>query len=133
VTRVEFLDASGDESSFVPSGEQLTIRMHYNAKIEVVNPHFAISIHSDAGFHVTGQWCNLDFGAVQGDGYVDFRIDELRLMPGNWEVSTSIYDPKRQHIFDRLERAFHLTVRPNGDSDAFGHVKTIGEWSITKE
>jgi len=132
VSRVEFIDGTGEESSFVASGEPLTIRMHYAAPKEVVNPHFAISIHSDAGFHVTGQWCDRDFGAVSGEGFVDFRIDELRLMPGNWEVSTSIYDPKRQHIFDRLERAFHLTVRPSGDSDAFGHTKTIGEWSITR-
>lgn len=132
VTRVEFIDRSGDESSFVPSGDPLTIRMHYLAESEVPSPEFAVSIHSDAGFHVTGQWCDRDFGAVSGEGYVDFSIPELRLMPGNWEVSTSIYDPKRQHIFDRLERAFHLTVRPSGDKDAFGHTKTVGEWSITR-
>lgn len=132
VTRVEFIDGAGERSSFVTSGDALTIRMHYRTKTAVVSPHFAISIHSDAGFHVTGQWCDQDFGPVDGEGHVDFHIDELRLMPGNWEVSTSIYDPNRQHIYDRLERAFHLTVRPSGDVDAFGHVKTVGDWSITR-
>ncbi|HPB45171.1 MAG TPA: ABC transporter ATP-binding protein [Microthrixaceae bacterium] len=130
VTSVQFLDRTGDQVGFLPSRDPLTIRMFYRASEPVESPAFAISVHSDAGFHLTGQWCGEDFGRVSGEGYVDFHIDDMRLMPGDWEVSTSIYDRNRGHVFDRLERAFHLTIRPNGDSDAFGHVKTIGEWSI---
>lgn len=130
VTAVDFLDADGSRCLHGVSGDPLTCRLHYRADQPVRDPAFAISIHSDAGIHITGQWCETAFGSVEGVGYIDFVVDSLRLMPGEWELSTSIYDHRRQHIFDRLERAFHLTVRPGGDTDAFGYTKTVGRWEL---
>ena len=57
---------------------------------------------------------HLQTGAIgTGRGYVDFIIDELPLLPGDYLLSTSVTDRDRMHVHDAWERSHSLRIVPD--------------------
>ena len=63
--------------------------------------------------------------AQQGDGDVDFAIEELRLQPAAYRVSTAIVD--RGHTYDYADREWDLHVRATGEQEP-GLTRMPGLW-----
>ena len=119
ITKVEFLDADERATGVAITGERLTIRMHYVAHEPIEEPVFGIGLFTRTGFHINGP--NTRFGGqpiplVQGVGYVDYIVDELPLLAGEYLLSVAVFDSAILHAYDYYERRFLLTV----------HTETVG-------
>lgn len=131
ITRVEFLDPDGRPTEISTTGESLTIRMHYLAKQPIVEPVFGIALYSRTGFHINGP--NTRFGGqplplLHGTGYIDYIIDKLPLLAGEYLVSAAVYDSAMLHAYDYYERRFLLTVHTTSVGERYGTLLIPSRW-----
>ena len=131
ITRVEFLDGQGRPRDAFQTGERLTIRMHYQAHRRIEEPVFGLAIYHRNGFQINGP--NTPFGgypipSIAGRGHVDYCIEELPLLAGEYLVTTGVYDTAMLHPYDHRERHFLLAVQTASIGEHFGSVLIPSRW-----
>jgi lipopolysaccharide transport system ATP-binding protein len=128
ITSLEYLDAEGHPGSVLVAGSQCTIRMHFEARAPIGRAVFGLGFQHESGSIVAGPNSGRvgPFALEPGRGYVDFRIDELLLQQGSFQVTTAIVE--RGHTYDYADRAFDLHVRGQG-SDEPGLTRMPGTWT----
>ncbi|MCP4156303.1 MAG: ABC transporter ATP-binding protein, partial [bacterium] len=135
ITKVSFLDDLDNETEFVKTGEPLKMRIHYKAPKLVKNPVFGIAVYSDSGIHITGpntKKQNFPIDSLEGEGYVDYRIKSVPLLPGTYHFSAAIYDHSMLNALDHWEQnwKFHILESPDM-VEGWGLVTIPAQWSIT--
>jgi lipopolysaccharide transport system ATP-binding protein len=127
ISSIEFLDSTGRPSAVLFSGEACTIRLHFVARERLARAIFGIGFLHESGVNVAGPNSGKTgaFALSEGEGYVDFVVDELLLQPATYQVSTAIVD--RGHMYDYADRAFELRVRASGEQEP-GLTRMPGLW-----
>ena len=131
ITRVEFLDGRGSPRDVFQTGEPLTIRMHYDAHERIEDPVFGLAIYHRTGFHINGpnnRFAGYPIPAVAGRGYVDYHVDELPLLAGEYLITVTVYDSSLLHAYDHRQRQFLLTVQTSSINERFGSVFIPSRW-----
>ena len=132
IAGVEFVGADGVPSNFAVHREPLTIRVRYDAVRPVDRPVVGLAIHSASDVHLTGTNTKIDgyqIDRIDGEGWVDFYMDQLHLTPGEYEVTVAVSDEFVQHNYDRRDREFRLSVREGARQAPEGLTDLLGEWS----
>ena len=127
VHRVSLLGEDGRDLSVALSGQPVTLRLHYTARSLVDSASFAIAVVHESGVtvarpasHLGGSW-----RIEPGEGYVDFVIPDLTLLPGTFTIRTAVAD--HGHVYDQADNQATLKVRGTGDDDP-GVVRLPGRW-----
>ncbi len=125
---VEVLDRDSRPSRLFRLGDPLTIRFHYSAREAVECPIFSFAIESQSGVLVTNPVQPRDGrdAVLDGEGYVDYTIDELILGPGEYIVSAAIHDKDAIIVLDKRERVRNFRV--SSDEAISGIVDPRGTW-----
>jgi lipopolysaccharide transport system ATP-binding protein len=115
------------------TGDEVTLRLHYRATSPVSRPVFGIAIDALGGHCVTAP-CGRDVGLVperlDGTGHVDVTLSNIALMPGTFDLHTSITDFNRQHIYDYVHVALRFDVL-SGHLFETGSIVTLRpSWSL---
>jgi len=130
VTHLEFLGSDGSPAQVLLTGQELTIRMHFVARSAVSGLAFALGFNHENGVGIAGATSRVndtDIDVEPGSGYVDYRLEELPLLPATWRISTRVSD--HGHTYDHLDKGFPMVVRaPSGQSEA-GAMRIKGTWS----
>jgi lipopolysaccharide transport system ATP-binding protein len=125
-TGIEFLDDDGRPNSLVRSGDSVRMRLHFDAREEIQQPHFGIMVYSDMGALVTtfSTWSTgLEIPAIpRGKGSIDLKIDRLNLMPSRYYLTLWLASTGGLK-FDHLDHCVALDVEP---SDPYGTGKGMG-------
>ena len=133
VDRAEILTADGRSVKRFHTGDSVTIRLHYRASEPVPRPVVGIEIERLGGSVVTAP-CTRDVGAVPsvftGSGVVDVRLDDIALLPGTYDLHTSITDFARQHEYDRLHLALRFDVLSGQPYETSGLVSLRPTWDV---
>jgi len=133
IVGVAFLDETGCPRDVLTSGEDLTIRLTYEAVERVEAPVFGVAIYRDDNLHVAGpntKFSGYHISAVEGSGRLDFVIPRLPLTAGRYELSVSTYDRTITHKYDYLHRAFSFSVQPGSPWDTLGVLRLSGHWRL---
>ena len=111
------------------TGDRVTFRISYHAKVDVENAVFGIGFINEAGVSVSGpnSGATRQWSIAAGDGHVTFTVPRLMLQPAELDLSVAIVD--RGHFLDYLDRAYPIRIRSSG-SDEPGLVRTEGEWDL---
>ena len=131
ITRVTLLDGEGRERSWFLPGERFVVRMSYQAGREVSDPVFGIAIYLPNGTQVTGPNTSTSGYAVpriEGEGWVDYTIDSLPLVPGTYELSVAVYDRTCTHAYDHHHRLYRFEVHRGSVGEDLGLVRIPGRW-----
>ena len=133
VERVEILDAFGRPSTQLISGKPATIRLHYETSEPVARPVFAVYIATVQGHPVTGPntkeaGCVPD--KIDGSGVVDIEIDELRLLPGTYDLSSVICDTSLLKEFDHRQNVLRFDVERGAIHEYWGVTTLSPRWRI---
>ncbi len=130
VSRIEILDAVGDPTGVGTHGDPLVIRLHYDTAEPIDSPVFALTLRHNnmVVASSTTQASGVDLGRLDGVGFVDYAFDEFPVMPGNYEVFTSIYDDHGQHAYFHQDGPVHLPVRPGSRNVLPGLVDMPAVW-----
>jgi hypothetical protein len=129
ITGVQLLQADGEPSPLFTTGRPMTIRVGYEAREPIRQPHVAIDIHGVDGVYCAGINTRMDdcaLGTLEGKGFVDLAISKLALLPGCYSISAGILDPQGLRPLDLQERAFPFSVV--SDRRDFGFVYLEHHW-----
>ncbi len=133
IEHVQLLDAHGEATTKLRTGEAAAIRLHYQFKEPVERPVFGLAIHTIEGTHVTGP-NSRDVGCVpdklDGDGFVDIDFSQLRLLPGTYDLTCSLYDFSCMHPYDFRHKVLRFDVAAGSVHESYGLVSLGGRWRI---
>ena len=133
IERVEILTADGRAVKRFHTGDSVTIRLHYRTSEAVPRPVVGIEIERLGGSLVTAP-CTRDVGAIpaalDGSGVVDVRLDNVALLPGTYDIHTSVTDFARQHEYDRLHLALRFDVLTGKPYETAGLVSLRPTWDV---
>jgi len=125
-TGIEFIDPEGRATNLVRSGDELNIRLHFDAREEIRQPHFGVMVYSDMGSLVTtfSTWATgLDVPMLpRGKGRIDLRIDSLNLMPARYYLTLWLSSMGATK-YDHLDHCVAMDVET---SDPYGTGKGMG-------
>ena len=133
IEKIEVLDADGQPTTSVKTGDPVVFRLHYAASKPIVQPVFGLAIYSVEGQHVTGPNTR-DAGAVpasiSGPGVTDLVVDRLMLTPGTYDLSASLVDYSLLHTYDFRHRAHRFDVETGSPREQYGVMALGGSWSV---
>jgi len=128
IAEVHFLDDQGQERTEFRTGESLIAHIVYRAHQRIPNPSFGVALHRTDGTHVTGPNTTItDFPIdyVEGEGIIDYVIDHLPLLPGEYQLTVTVYDHYSVHPYDHHHRMYPFEVKPGGITREFEGVVRI--------
>ncbi|MGD2111126.1 MAG: ABC transporter ATP-binding protein [Phycisphaerae bacterium] len=113
-TRLELLDADGNPSPVVRSGDSLTFRLHYEAHKRVQQPHFGVEIYTNLGTLVTSvnTWTsgfNLE-SIPPGEGYMDVHVEAANFVPDRYYLTMWLASVGTK--YDHLDLCATLDIEP---------------------
>jgi ABC-type polysaccharide/polyol phosphate transport system ATPase subunit len=135
ISSVELLNA-GLPTSHVPTGAEVTFRIHWKADRPVREPVFGIAVHTLDGVHVTGpntRDVDLATGTLEGAGHLDLRVPQLMLTPGTYELTAAVFDHSVVHTFDHRDKLFRFDVVPGRPRDQYGVISLGGSWELASD
>ncbi|MCU1393904.1 MAG: putative polysaccharide transporter ATP-binding protein [Ilumatobacteraceae bacterium] len=134
VERVELF--VGDSSTPVKrfrTNDAVKIRLHYVTSATVSRPVIGFEIESLGGAIVTAP-STRDIGlipeTISGPGYFDIDLDAVSLLPGTYDLHTSVTDFNRQHEYDILHVAMRFDVMSGKPYETAGLVTLRPTWSL---
>ncbi len=133
ITAVECLGADGQPSDAFDTDAPFCVRIHYDAHQPIEHPMFGIAIHHEEGAHVSGPntvYAGFDIPRIHGVGYVDYAVDALPLLAGQYTLTAAIYDHWETGAYDHHDQMYRFRVRP-GHAERYGLVTLNGRWSAT--
>jgi ABC-type polysaccharide/polyol phosphate transport system ATPase subunit len=133
ITSVELIVGDGQPVKRFRTGDAVTIRMRYAATKSIPRPVVGLMIESLGGATVTSP-CTRDVGLVpdslDGRGVIDVTFDSVSLLPGTYDVHTSVTDFNRSHIYDHLQLAVRFDVMSGRPYETGGLVTMRPQWSL---
>ena len=131
ITRVEFLDGRGNPCHTFRTGERMLARIHYLAHRRIERPVFGVAIYRDDGVHVNGpntKTSDYPIDYIEGEGSIDYVVDSLPLLEGEYQFSAAVYDHSCTHPYDHHERMYSFEVRRGRVKDAYGIFYIPSRW-----
>jgi lipopolysaccharide transport system ATP-binding protein len=136
-TGVEFLDSGGQPITYVRSGDSITIRLHFRSHTAIQDLRVGLELNTDLGMKLVGSnnWATGFYvpSVSPGEGYMDFEIDFLNIMPGRYYLS--LYLGPYGHLQDVLQNAVIMDVEPadyygtgRGIDNRFGMIFLPSRW-----
>jgi len=133
ITEVGFLDPELRPISRLHCGEPAVLRLHYEMGSPIARPVFGLAITTVEGFLVTGP-NSRNVGCIpeklDGSGSVDVTFDPLRLLPGTYDLSVSLYDYSCLHPYDFRQNVLRFDVERGPIREEFGVVSLATRWQI---
>ncbi len=133
VTGIDLLDAGGKAQTVFLTNDALTVRIHYRAEHRIERPAIGFGIHAHhSAAHIAGPnntMSRFEIPEICGEGWVDYRIDRLPLLPGRFSVSSAIFDWDCLHCYDYLDPAAWFDIAPGGSDERHGLLALNGVWS----
>ena len=134
ISGVALRNEQGEEVDQFQRGSTLSIRIYYTAHTRVSQPTFGLAIYRQDGAHVNGPNSvdeGYDIEAIEGTGFMEYRIEDLPLNPGHYELTVAIYNRNSTVAFDHHHRMYPFEVKaPRGRSED-GVVHIAATWCHT--
>jgi lipopolysaccharide transport system ATP-binding protein len=138
-TRMEVLSREGNPVSAVHSGDSFSIRLNYECRRDVPNPHFGVRFFSNLGTLLAdvNTW-STGFEmpmAARGSGCIQMEIEQFNFQPGSYYVG--VWAHSMFEAQDDLDNAATLAVESSdfygtgrGVESRFGLLLLPCRWSI---
>lgn len=134
IVDVRLLDGTEQEARTFTTGETLVVRIHFSAHERIERPQFGIALHHANGCHISGPntvFSGLEIESIQGDGYIDYVIDRLPLLPGTYLISTTLHDYDGIHAYDFHDQAYRFRVNPGeAVTEKYGCILIPSAWHM---
>lgn len=126
IIQIEILDSHSQPMRTFITGDEMTLRLHYEAHEDIDRPVFGVSVDTRDGQVVWGLH-GLDAGfqpqrIPAGCGHLDVVIPRLMLRPGSYLVSAAIQDSYLSEVMDAYQKAASFEVIPSPRMESGGLV-----------
>jgi lipopolysaccharide transport system ATP-binding protein len=112
IERVELMEEDVPSLGVFRSNGDAAIRIHYNAREPVRDPHFTVEIHRDDSVlcYATTTFQHSDFGTLDGRGSVTLHLPRLAILPGCYVLSVGIAREHGQQPYHLQSKAYPFSV-----------------------
>jgi lipopolysaccharide transport system ATP-binding protein len=112
ITGLKFIDKYGKENDNFVQGDPFTARIFYEAPEKEISPVFGILFYYQDTYcyGTTTEFKGYFTGPVYGKGYVDFIIERLPLIAGNFDVGVAVASPDNKILYDWHNRLYSFNV-----------------------
>ena len=116
IEKVTLLNGDGKPTSVLHAGDPATIAVDFIFNKDVKEPVFAFEVRTTDGriiYDDTTRWMGVKTPSFSaGDRCrVEYKIDDLNLLEGSYELGTDIAAHDLSHYYDRMERATGFFVK----------------------
>jgi ABC-2 type transport system ATP-binding protein len=136
VTKVEFLNKDDKTQAEYYTGELLKVRLHYSCKRRVEKPVFSVTFMTPENVTAICNFTILDgykMDSIEGDGYIDFVIDNLSLKPSEYRVSlTFTENDDINNILEWHEKYYPIIINGKGIV-TYGLTNPFPKWELHKD
>ncbi len=133
IMRVELLDNDLRPLHVVMTNDEVIVRMHYQTTRRIEHPLFGLAFYdAQTGVHLAGPNNGIsryDLAHIEGTGIVDYHIERLPFLPGEYTINSAIYDAEGVHLYDAWIGCARLKVAPGGTRERYGVIALEGDWS----
>ncbi len=134
ITDVQFLGENGEPTTLFLTGRPLTVRICYDAHRRVDDPVFGLALYTENGTHLNGpntRFAGLHIPFIEGEGEVEYRIEELPLLSGRYDVTVAVTGADMSDVLDHQHRAYSFYVQPTpGLAERWGVINIPATWHI---
>jgi len=113
IVDVRFVDATGQISNTLATGEPMTIVLRYHAHRRIEQPGFGVAFHRKDGLHISGTntiMGRLDIPYVEGPGEVYYRVASLPLLEGDYFLSVATHNMDYSVMYDDQRMLYPFRV-----------------------
>jgi len=131
IVEVKFLDAQGKECDLFTTGQMMRVKIVYRAHKTIRKPVFGVAIYTSDGIHINGpntRTSGYDIDHIEGEGEVEFVIEHLPLLRGEYEFTAAIYDYNSVHPFDHHHRMYPFKVERGAIAETEGTLYIPCRW-----
>lgn len=132
--KVEFINAEGHSTRFTHTNAKLTVRLHYQTNQPIENPMIGIAFfRAENHVHIAGPNNTMQpyhIPLIDGIGYVDYTIERLPFLPGEYVLDASIYNWDNTYCYDYWSNCARLIVLPGGTREQYGLIALNGKWHM---
>jgi ABC-type polysaccharide/polyol phosphate transport system ATPase subunit len=132
ITRVTFLDKEGKETHEFKTNEPFIARLYYATHEQIKKPVFGLALITEKDtIPINGPNTKLDECVpdyLETQGYVDYIIDRLPLLPGRYWLLVSVWDYACLQVFDAQDRMHGFEVIPGGTREQYGLISIPARW-----
>jgi ABC-type polysaccharide/polyol phosphate transport system ATPase subunit len=134
IVKVQILGPDGRPATQVRTGDDVAVRMDYEARVPVTTPVFSVEVaHSTSGV-VLASPTTRDVGlippVVSGPGVVEVCLPRLTLLPGMYELTVACTDFALQHEYDHRSHVARLDVQRGEPSEEKGLISLNPSWRL---
>lgn len=133
ITKFEILDSTGQERFVVRTGEDVRVRIAYEAHQRVDKPVFGFVVFRPDGLvcivsttRTTGN--DVDF-VEEGEGVFECVIDDLNLLAGSYVITAYIYDDSLLLPYDHHDKMYELMIIEGKYDEKWGVYHIPSTWS----
>lgn len=111
--------------------DSLLLRIHYNARREVKNALFGVTIENMEKHAVICNFSNADGYSIPklyGRGKIDFKVDNIQLRPGKYSCTVTFSEGDPSNNLSWIERAAHFQIK--GTSSGQGIFDPKPNWEL---
>jgi len=116
------------------TSDDVVIRLHYEAEKAIPQPVVGIEIEILGGATVTAPNTR-DVGLVpatmSGTGVIEIALSDISLIPGTYDIHTSITDFNRAVVYDNLHDALRFDVMTGKPYETGGVVTMRPVWTLS--
>lgn len=135
ITDVHFLDGNEEPQTIFQTNDMLQIAIRYRCNEAVDPPVVGLAIHNEHGVHICGpntQFAQLPLPASNDIHEVRYKVENLPLMPGGYDVTVAVVDGDTQETYDYHDRAYRFTIYAGGAREEYGLVTLNGDWQLAE-
>ncbi|HLF27033.1 MAG TPA: ABC transporter ATP-binding protein [Anaerolineae bacterium] len=136
IVAVELLDAQGQPREIFETGEFFCLRIHYCTQAPVTDPAFGMAFYRSDGLHLNGPntaAAGLRIPVIDGQGYIDYIVEQLPLTTGRYEIAISIHSSDLATGYDYHHRLYSFDVRDRRAHPELGVVHISARWRHAPE
>lgn len=139
ITKVEFLDKNNTTTNIFKRGEPLKIRIIFEAKENLKNPHFAIEFATGDGVEIsvatTRDHC-INVEEISGGGEIVYCIDSLPFNIGKYWISIGCWHATGHVAYDHHDKMYQILIEDGAINgrirERFGLVHIPAHWDASK-
>ncbi len=128
---LKILGKDGKDKNIFDFNEELSIKIIYNLKKEIISPFFEIIITREDGIIISAinsKYSNLSLGSIKGKGAISFSVNNLNLYPSEYSISLVVYSKDLNEQIVLLEKIRNFKTFLSRDNIK-GILEIEGEWS----
>lgn len=133
ITDVKFIDKNKKYNDNFISSDPLTVRIFYESHEKINSPVFGIIFYYQDTYcyGTTTEFKGCDTGLVYGRGYVDFIVEKLPLIAGEFEVTVAVASSDYKTQYDWHNRLYSFNV--HNQMRDLGIFSVDGSWMVVQQ